>query len=71
VNLSFHVIQPPGQSWQLCLPRLASNITVNGQEFTSQVDDAQGQFVLSPGVDQPAARTVAKLVAGKTARRGR
>jgi hypothetical protein len=55
VNLSFHVLQPvdPGiQSANSNSLHLAKVVTVDGQEFTTQVDDAQGQFVLSPAVDQ-------------------
>jgi hypothetical protein len=59
VTLAFRAIETPSQSWQLwlrrqscqlCTPRLVDNVTISGQEFTTQVDDAQGQFVLSPGV---------------------
>jgi len=71
VNLAFHVIQTPRQSCQLCLPRLVSSAVVNGQEFTTQVDDAQGQFVLSPGVDPFEARAGTKSFAARLRRRGR
>ena len=34
----------------------------NGQHFVTQVDDAQGQFVLSPGTDELAVETEATAV---------
>jgi autotransporter-associated beta strand protein len=77
VNLAFHVIPTPGQSrqlwlrWQSCLPRLVSSAIVNGQEFTTQVDDAQGQFVLSPAADPMEARAGTKSFAARIRRRGR
>jgi hypothetical protein len=76
VNLAFQVMQAPGQNVGLTRSsastlQLVNTVTVYGQEFTTQVDDAQGQFVLSPGVNQLAARAGAKLVAGKAGRRGR
>jgi hypothetical protein len=60
VNLSFHVLQPAGLSSRSAdsnTLHLVKAVTVHGQEFTAQVDDAQGQFVLGPGVDKLAADT--------------
>jgi hypothetical protein len=50
VNITFHVI--PGTSAPATAVRLMSTTTAKGQAFTTQVDDAQGQLVLSPGADQ-------------------
>jgi hypothetical protein len=71
VDLAFHVVQSPIHGARLTglpegLPRLVNNVTVNGQVFTNQVDDAQGQLVLSPGVDQLPVWTGVNLVAVKT-----
>jgi hypothetical protein len=49
VDIAFHVIgaaNAPGTVVQL-----VSSVSVNGQSFTTQVDDAQGPLVLSPGVN--------------------
>jgi hypothetical protein len=54
VNLAFHVIPQAGRhirSGDVGSLRLVNAVTVDGHEYTTQVDDAQGQFVLSPGVD--------------------
>jgi hypothetical protein len=60
VNIAFH-IKPAvsaGRHAGLSLRfanvpavQLVSSVTVNGEQFVTQVDDAQGQFVLSPGID--------------------
>jgi hypothetical protein len=58
VNLDFHEVDVARALARR--PKLAALATVNlvpralvnGREYTTQVDDAQGQFVLSPGVDE-------------------
>jgi hypothetical protein len=50
VNIVFHVV--PGASTTATAVQLVSAVTVNGKQFSTQVDDSQGRFVLSPGVDQ-------------------
>jgi N-acetylneuraminic acid mutarotase len=55
VNLAFHVIPQAGRHIRrgdVGSVRLVNAVTVDGHEYTTQVDDAQGQFVLSPGVDE-------------------
>jgi hypothetical protein len=55
VNLAFHAIPQAGRhlrSGDDGSLRLVNAVTVDGHEYTTQVDDAQGQFVLSPGVDE-------------------
>jgi hypothetical protein len=58
VNITFHVL---GKQWTGAgTPRnstvvLVHSVVLEGQEFTTQVDDAQGQLVLTLGVDQRAA----------------
>jgi hypothetical protein len=52
VNIGFHLrsgaIQPTGSG----VVQLVDSIILNGQRFVTQVDDAQGQLVLSPGADR-------------------
>jgi hypothetical protein len=50
VNIVFHLL--PGVTAQTSPVQLVSRVMPNGHEFTTQVDDAQGQFVLSPGLDR-------------------
>jgi hypothetical protein len=45
VNITFHVV--PGASLSSTAVRLESSASPHGQSFITQVDDAQGQFVLS------------------------
>jgi hypothetical protein len=61
VSIAFHVSggESSGVSRRIKPPvipvtavQLVSWLTLNGQVFATQVDDAQGQFVLSPGVDR-------------------
>jgi hypothetical protein len=56
VNIAFHInpvadavrfAQVPFRSVQL-----VSSVMVKGEQFVTQVDDAQGQFVLSPGLNR-------------------
>jgi N-acetylneuraminic acid mutarotase len=66
VNIVFHVV--PGASTTATAVQLVSAVTVNGEQFGTQVDDSQGQFVLSPGVDQVVVKTKARpvgLLAGR------
>jgi hypothetical protein len=49
VNIVFHVL--PGAYPTTTTVELVNAVTVNGEHFATQVDDAQGQFVLSAGVD--------------------
>jgi sugar lactone lactonase YvrE len=55
VNIRFHVL--PGASAPSTAVKLVNSLTIEGQQFTTQADDAQGQFVLSPGVDNQVVRT--------------
>jgi hypothetical protein len=71
VNIAFHVA--PGASVPVSAVQLVNSTMVNGRQFATQVDDAQGQFVLSPGVDRvvvstdaPAAATVLPAPADAT-----
>jgi hypothetical protein len=71
VNIAFHVA--PGASVPVSAVQLVNSTMVNGRRFATQVDDAQGQFVLSPGVDRvvvstdaPAAATVLPVSADAT-----
>jgi hypothetical protein len=50
VNIAFHV--QPGAAVSATSVQLVNRAMPNGQQFTTQVDDAQGQFILSPGVDR-------------------
>ena len=57
VNIAFHRID--GERRGVSPPwipetavQLVSSVAPGGQQFTTQVDDAQGQFVLSPGMDR-------------------
>jgi hypothetical protein len=50
VNIAFHVA--PGASVPATAVQLVNSALPNGRQFTTQVDDAQGQFILSPGVDR-------------------
>jgi hypothetical protein len=59
VNIVFHlrdeevrVSSPPRPTEAVAL---VNAVTIDGQRFVTQVDDGQGQFVLSPGLDQLAA----------------
>jgi hypothetical protein len=56
VNIAFH-IDPSADAVrfahaQLGSVQLVSSVTVNGEQFTTQVDDAQGQYILSPGLSR-------------------
>jgi hypothetical protein len=55
VNITFHVL--PGQALNVAAVQLVSAVTANGQQFVTQVDDAQGQLVLTP-IDDPVLQTV-------------
>jgi autotransporter-associated beta strand protein len=55
VNIAFHVL--PGATVSAASVQLINRTTPNGQQFTTQVDDAQGQFILSRGVDRLAVDT--------------
>jgi hypothetical protein len=54
VNIAFHV-NPAADAVRfahapLGSVQLVSSVTVSGEQFVTQVDDAQGQFVLSSGL---------------------
>jgi hypothetical protein len=49
VDIDFHVV--PGASAPTGV-RLVNSVIVDGTQFVTQVDDAQGQLVLSPGADR-------------------
>jgi hypothetical protein len=57
VNIVFHAV--PGASSMATMVHLVSSVIANDQRFATQVDDAQGQFVLSPGLDQVLLETTA------------
>jgi hypothetical protein len=50
VNIAFHVV--PGAKSPPAAVQLVNRVMPGGQPFTTQVDDGQGQFVLSPGKDR-------------------
>jgi hypothetical protein len=50
VNIAFHVL--PGATLSATSVQLVDSAMPNGQQFTTQVDDAQGQFILSSGADR-------------------
>jgi N-acetylneuraminic acid mutarotase len=50
VNIAFHVV--PGAAVPATSVQLVSAVTPNGRYFSTEVADDQGQYVLSPGVDQ-------------------
>jgi len=50
VNIAFHV--QPGAAVPATAVQLVSSVTPGGQQFSTQVDDAQGRYVLSPGMDR-------------------
>jgi hypothetical protein len=61
VNINFHFRsgEPGGVSSRSASSRngrsavqLVISVTLDGEQFTTQVDDLQGQFILSPGTDQ-------------------
>ena len=61
VTITFHVRpgEPSGVSPRRASPRsgattvqLLNSAVINGQQFVTQVDDDQGQYVLSPGIDR-------------------
>jgi hypothetical protein len=56
VNIAFH-LEPALDTVRLAqVPlgsvQLVSSVTVKGEQFVTQVDDAQGQYVLSPGLNR-------------------
>jgi hypothetical protein len=56
VNIAFH-INPASEAARFAnVPlgsvQLASSVSADGEQFTTQVDDPQGQFVLSPGLNR-------------------
>jgi hypothetical protein len=55
VNIAYHVL--PGATVSATSVQLVNRAMAAGQQFTTQVDDSQGQFVLSPGVDRLAVNT--------------
>jgi hypothetical protein len=55
VNIVFHVV--PGAPTTATTVQLVSAVTISGEQFATQVDDSQGQFVLSAGVDQVVVKT--------------
>jgi hypothetical protein len=60
-NIAFHVL--PGATVSANPVRLVNRAMANGQQFTTQVDNAQGQFILSRGVDRVAVDTGVNLAA--------
>jgi hypothetical protein len=55
VNIAFHMM--PRAAVSTTSVQLVNRAMANGQQFTTQVDDAQGQFILSRGVDRLAVDT--------------
>jgi hypothetical protein len=49
VNIAFNVL--PGVSARAATVQLVGSVIVNGQDYVTQVDDGQGQFVLASGTD--------------------
>jgi hypothetical protein len=57
VNIAFH-INPAAEAARFAnVPlgsvQLVSSVIVNGEQFVTQVDDAQGQYALSPALNRP------------------
>ena len=52
VNIVFHIV-PGKTSASLTTVQLVNSVMANGQQFVTQVDDAQGQLVLSPRFPLP------------------
>jgi hypothetical protein len=50
VNVAFHVL--PDAAVPSTVVQLVNAVTPNGEDYATQVDDSQGQFVLSPGRDR-------------------
>jgi hypothetical protein len=50
VDVSFHLV--PGSSASTAAVQMVNSLVMNGRQFSTQVDDAQGQLVLSPGVSR-------------------
>jgi hypothetical protein len=50
VYVTFHVL--PGARGGTTAVQLVNSVAPNGQQFATQVDDAEGQLVLSPGLDR-------------------
>jgi hypothetical protein len=48
VNIAFHVL--PGKSVPSTAVQLGASVVPSGQQFSTQVDDSEGQLVLSPGM---------------------
>jgi hypothetical protein len=55
VDIGFHVA--PGTLAPATSVRLVPSTVLGGRQFTTQVDDTQGQLVLSPGIDQRTVQT--------------
>src|SRR5207237_2561321 len=55
VNISFHVL--PGAPIAVTTVQLVNSVTPNGRSFSTEVDDAQGALILSPGVDSLTVQT--------------
>ena len=60
VNIAFHVV--PGASVPRAAVQLVNSVTPRNQWFSTEVADAQGQFVLSPGMDRLVVETGASPV---------
>jgi hypothetical protein len=65
VNIAFHVA--PGVSVSATPVQLVNSVTPNGRNFSTEVADAQGQLVLSPGMDRVAVQTGVMPVAPASA----
>jgi hypothetical protein len=66
VNILLHIL--PRASSGTTTVHLVKAVTIDGEHFATQVDDAQGQFVLSAGEDEvvvAAARPLAFLIHGR------
>jgi hypothetical protein len=50
VNFAFHLL--PGASITATAVQLVNSAVPNGQQFATQVDDAEGQFILSQDIDR-------------------
>src|SRR5262249_46344773 len=55
VNIAFHVV--PGAGVPGTVMQLVNSVTPNGRYFSTEVADDQGQYVLSPGLNQLAIQT--------------
>ena len=50
LNIVLHVL--PNEAVPVTWLQLVDSVTVSGQQFTTQVDDAEGQLSLNTGIDR-------------------